>query len=726
MRKAALVAAILTAAPALRAAEWKSLEVVNDRTICLTFDDLVSVDYGKIGGGMADQRVVTAPMDLTRADDVATYAIEGDGITAVGRKTVPHAFVRFNKYSTQNAFQHSIYLSLAEPLKPGATLKVSVPVDLVTGGPSTMSLTFDPARSRSEAIHVNQFGYLPGAVKFAQLSYWAGSMGGLPFVDGTPFHILDKATRRSIFDGAIHLRVPASVSESGCGEGNYAHADQFEADFSAIRTPGSYVLSIDGVGCSYPFDINDAVFTTPFVTTMRGMLHQRCGIELKEPFTAWDHPACHLGPKLQTDHRYMDRPFSDGGNPKNFKLTGETRTDVWGGWHDAADWDREGNHSDIPARLLIAFQLTPDHYFDGQLNLPERGDGIPDIVNEAMWGIDFGKRMQTKDGGVSVGFFESGVPKDGEVAWTDSLTQYVYANEPVATYKYAANAAHLVPILRQLHKTQQANEYLASAKLAFDWAGQNMRPGDEPKVLDGRCHAEAALFLATGEKNYQDKCIEDCVVKTGWENLAAWPKLDQTMAAWTIALAPDDTPNLDKAFRERVRAAVLRHADANITSSAKRGNRNSFNYWFNLNWGRGSQTDDIALMVAHKLSGNAKYYDAIVNDCNATLGSNPLNMTWITGLGDRSPHEVMQMNYWWHPRGINPGIATPGPFAYNKWAGTGVWQIGYTWKFIYPRPEQWPPLELWFENRLCPPTNEGVVETESKTAVSLGYLIPAR
>jgi hypothetical protein len=129
-------------------------------------------------------------------------------------------------------------------------------------------------------------------------------------------------------------------------------------------------------------------------------------------------------------------------------------------------------------------------------------------------------------------------------------------------------------------------------------------------------------------------------------------------------------------------------------------------------------------MVAHKLTGDQKYYDVIVADDNVTLGSNPMNMTWMTRMGDNSPQQVMQINYWWHPMGINPGIATPGPFAYNKWAGKQVWEIGNPWQYLYPTTDKWPPLELWFNDRLCPPTNEGVVEGESKTAVSMGYLCP--
>jgi hypothetical protein len=60
---------------------------------------------------------------------------------------------------------------------------------------------------------------------------------------------------------------------------------------------------------------------------------------------------------------------------------------------------------------LLAYELAPQKFRDGELNIPESGNGIPDIVDEAKWGVDFYKRIQRPDGGVSVGFFEESHPR---------------------------------------------------------------------------------------------------------------------------------------------------------------------------------------------------------------------------------------------------------------------------------------------------------------------------
>ena len=542
------------------AAEWKSLDVVDATTLCLRFDDLVSVDWGKLGGGLKDQKIVTAPLDVKRASRVGSYTLEGARIGRIGRKTRPHTFVRGENFATHNALEHFIYLELEEPLPTGARVTVSLPRDLVSSGPTSMNLVYDPAICRSDALHVDQIGYSPDAVKIGYLSAWLGDLGAHAFTEDSPFHLLDAQTRKPVFDGKLKLRKNASEPDSAqAAEGNHFRTNLYECNFTSFNTPGTYVLAVEGVGCSYPFQIRPDIYRQAYITLMRGMYHQRCGLELKEPYTQWTHPACHTQPLRQTDHRYMDLHFSEGARGP-FKETGEMRENVWGGWHDAADWDREGTHADIPSKLLLAYELTPDHYTDGELHIPESGNGIPDIVDEAAWGVDYYRRLQRPNGGVSVGMWESGSPKDGETSWTDTLKRYCYAEEPVCSYKQAAAAAHMALTLKNLGRLEEAKPYLDSALRAWKWAGENLREGDEPKVRDDRFHAAAALYRFTGETSYQDSCKRDCAIKTQWEPIFQYPKVDHTVAVCTFALAEENLPGLDKSFRELMRKAAIQHA----------------------------------------------------------------------------------------------------------------------------------------------------------------------
>jgi hypothetical protein len=129
-------------------------------------------------------------------------------------------------------------------------------------------------------------------------------------------------------------------------------------------------------------------------------------------------------------------------------------------------------------------------------------------------------------------------------------------------------------------------------------------------------------------------------------------------------------------------------------------------------------------MFAYKLTNEKKFLDVMVANCDLTLGNNPLNMVWVTGLGWQSPKQVMQINYWHDPKGPNPGIPPMGPTAYDPKLPPpkGEWQVAYAWQFVYPPARQWPPLELWFEDRLCAQTNEFVVANEAILASSFGFL----
>lgn len=726
MHKLAPLLVLFLALPCF-AAEWKTLQSVKDNVVCLRFDELVSIDWGKPGGNGYDDKLVTAPLDLHLADALETYRIDGAHALHLGRKTRPHTFVR-QPGGPAHALEHMIYLVLEQPLKPGDALTISVPKDLVTSGPTSMTLTFDPTRLRSDAVQVNQLGYLPAAAKFAYVSAWLGDLGAQTFTEGAAFDVLDAQSRKSLFTGSLKLRKPADQPDSSNpNEGNYYRANLYECDFSALTTPGSYVLSVHGVGCSFPFQISADIYRQPYLTTLRGMYHQRCGIALTEPYTHWTRPICHTEPLRQTDHRYMDVPFGDGPVANvPWKETGELRRDVAGGWHDAGDWDREAAHPDLPSFLLLAYELTPDHYAQNELNIPESGNGLPDIINEARWGVDYYKRIQRPNGGVSIGMFESRWPMEGQTASTDMLIKYCYAEEPICTYKQAAAAAHMALALTKLGHDADAKSYTDSALRAWAWAGdsKNLQPGDQKKCRDDRLHAAAALYRLTGDAKFQDSFKNDLVIHAPTDMLFIWQDREQTLGVWTFALAPDDLPGLDKNLRDMLRQASINYARVRcVETSAKRGNRRGYDWYFPFQWGHAVQTDNFPLMVAHHLSNDKQFLDVMVANCDLTLGNNPLNMVWITGLGAQSPHQVMQINYWQDPKGPNPGIPPMGPSAYDpKATAKGQWEVGYAWQFVYPPAKQWPPLELWFEDRFCAQTNEFVVARQATVASSFGYL----
>ena len=125
--------------------------------------------------------------------------------------------------------------------------------------------------------------------------------------------------------------------------------------------------------------------------------------------------------------------------------TGRT-IEAWGDYHDAADHDRLIGHVRIPAVLLTLYEMFPKAFTDGQLNIPESGNGIPDLVDEARWGVDFWVRMQDAgDGGVRGGAGPNAAvtaPPD-----RDNNPIYVYSKDPLSSLSLAAIAAQLSRVL---------------------------------------------------------------------------------------------------------------------------------------------------------------------------------------------------------------------------------------------------------------------------------------
>jgi hypothetical protein len=193
-----------------------------------------------------------------------------------------------------------------------------------------------------------------------------------------------------------------------------------ELDYSNFNTPGKYYFYVENIGRSMEFVIDSSALNEAFYIHARGLYHKRCGIAKTQPFTAWESPACHQTVELgrfpgNADHYLKGKTEKDFGffdikdnriAVKHFDLIkeymryGGDTLSVSGGWHDAADYDRRPYHLRIVSDLATVYLMKPENFIDGQLNLPESGNGIPDILDEAAWGLKHLLAVQQADGGV--------------------------------------------------------------------------------------------------------------------------------------------------------------------------------------------------------------------------------------------------------------------------------------------------------------------------------------
>lgn len=211
-----------------------------------------------------------------------------------------------------------------------------------------------------EWVRINQLGYLPKATKVAVL------MSDQPIT-------VDHFTLVDAFTGKVAY-TSNQVQAMGA-MGNMKAT--FRLRFSDFTQPGTYYIKV-GQSRSEIFPINGQVYrgTSDFV--LNYMRQQRCG------WNPYIQDSCH-----QKDARIKYHPTKEG-----------QHIDVRGGWHDAADLlQYTPTSANAIYQMLFAYQQNPsaftDHY---QANGMPGANGIPDIIDEAYWGLDWLDRMNPAKG----------------------------------------------------------------------------------------------------------------------------------------------------------------------------------------------------------------------------------------------------------------------------------------------------------------------------------------
>jgi hypothetical protein len=302
-----------------------------------------------------------------------------------------------------------------------------------------------------------------------------GDQGGLDLkpYEGHAFHLVDQATGQTAFSGKLAFRMSAHQPETfqendSPPDGNFLKADVYECDFSSFRRPGRNVLAVEGIGCSFPFSVGADVYRQAFRTVARGLYHNRSGIALERPYTEFIRPAPHnpkltpgfAGKLIYTTLRFTEWG-SEGGDAKQVLANSKGPIESAGWYQDAGDWDSYYSHLRVAQELLLAYEMAPENFTDGELNIPESGNGVPDILDEAAWLPRFCYRLRHElmakrcaSGGLGLriagdafGDDEKKLPdgrKVGQGSWENVNRTWVASGEdPWSTYRYAGVAAHL-------------------------------------------------------------------------------------------------------------------------------------------------------------------------------------------------------------------------------------------------------------------------------------------
>ena len=518
-------------------------------------------------------------------------------------------------------------------------------------------------------VRVNQIGYLPFGPKRATIVTSATT--ALPWQ-------LRNAAGTVVRSG---MTTPRGMDATS---GQSVHT----LDFSSFTQSGTgFVLVADGEK-SYPFAISATVYEQLRKDSKTFFYTNRSGIEIRDTLApGYGRAAGHVGgPPNRGDTAVSCQAPRDF---MSFWTCAPSFTrDVTGGWYDAGDHGKYVVNGGISvAQLMSEYERsltarTADRgaLGDGTLRIPEAGNGVPDILDEARWELEWMLRMQVPAGSGDPGI----APYEGmafqkvqDAEWTglplapaaDDKPRELHRPSTAATLNLAAAAAQgarlFAPYDRGFSTRLLAaarSAYLAAKRvpnlLAPDADGNSGGGAySDSDVRDEFFWAAAELFLTTGEESYRADVVASplatgqgfSVEGFSWNTPGALGQLDLAMVPNRIA------------GRDKIRASVVRAADAilavQIAQPYDQPYAPASNQW---TWGSNSQilNNLIVLATAYDITGASKYRTAVLSGIDYLFGRNALNLSYVTGYGTvtaQNQHTRLYANQ------LDPALPHPPP-----------------------------------------------------------------
>ncbi|MBM3288708.1 MAG: choice-of-anchor D domain-containing protein [Candidatus Hydrogenedentes bacterium] len=664
-------------------------------------------------------------------------------VTGVHRSSTPagqnYYEVGFGKNTNNQLLDvdHAIYLVLAEPVGSPEVLRIVGPsfdYEVLTPDRTretvhsslSVLLPFSDRYLETPSIQVNQVGYSPRATRrWAYICGYMGDGGPLP-LDGFPANAEVIQEQDNPLDARTVVAADLPIAPRSAFDPDSGSAvDEIDLKTLPASETVTYRVRVPGVGVSWPTRVSEAAVHESYYKVARGLFHNRWAGDLRPDLTEWSRPQDHLTVYTsESDDPYL---FFSANTP----LTGERF--LLGGYHDAGDFDIRLFHRYIPLFLLRTYEVTPDSFTDGQLNLPESGNGIPDMLDEALWGVACWEYLQEEDGGVRMGAESFRHPLGIYLAHEDELPYWTYSCEPKHTMFVAglfAQASRLVAP----YDAQRAKALKRRALAAYNYALLN---GITPDYGGPIMYAAGELFHLTGEQRFYDTIVDT------WET---WrppfhqmpmffdrdvPPTEAILAnrepiMWDQVLgylqSPGVAPEHLAPALAALDAAPARILDAIETNHAHRNGRP---IEFIPSWGKGTSVGQYLFSVyaAAQVSGQIgpraqEQYDAVSLSADYILGCNPLGRVWLTGLGSRPPLDPLHndsLAFMREGKGPIPGIPVYGPVIDYP----NVDYYDHPLNVSYPAMEQLPPLRRFGDAHFLVESNEFTVMDMQAPSVEL-------
>lgn len=481
-------------------------------------------------------------------------------------------------------------------------------------------------------VFIDQEGYRPNTTKYVFVSAAADS-----------FFVKDAFTNGMVFGNALVL---FKANDPATGMTIY------RGDFSAFQTPGNYYIEVNGVGVSETFAVQDTVYDEVYRKSLKGFYFQRCGVDLVGPYaTPYFRNAGHLA----------DGFYHASTGLSGFHLATK-------GWYDAGDYGKYTVNAGISVgTLLMAHEEFPGRFAKDDLNIPESGNGIPDILDEARFELEWLLKMQDNTGGVY-----HKLTKENFAGYimpaNDTGTRYIYEISSTATGDFAAMMARAyrvyLPVDAAFAQTclaaaEAAWNYLESHPTIVPPGGFQNPPGTftgqygDGDDRDERLWATAELFLSTGNSQYNDYFINNynqlglITGEPGWQNV-------KDMAYLTYLRGSQG--GINSTVQGILRISLINRCESLLNQ------RNNTGFHVAMSpgdyyWGSNAVVLNraILLIFGYEETQNAQYLAAAEDQLHYILGVNAHKLSFVTATGSSAPMNPH------HRPSIADGIVDPVP-----------------------------------------------------------------
>jgi hypothetical protein len=538
-------------------------------------------------------------------------------------------------------------------------------------------------------IKIDQFGYFPNSKKVAvivdpQTGYNAAESFS-PGTGANQYQVRRWSDDAVVFTGTLTT-----------WNGGATHAQSGDRgwwfDFSALVQPGSYyVFDVANNAGSYRFEIANNVYAEALRQAVRMYFYQRINFSKQPPYVEakWSDAAAFEG---ANQDRFATSRFDKG--------NAATAKDVHGGWMDAGDYNKYVTFTLSPlCNLLETYRMHPDIFADNY-NIPESGNGVPDLLDEVKWEMDWLKRMQDASGTnglllkVGVDNYNTGTPPS-----TDNNPRYYLPECTSSTLTGAAVFALASTVYKSLSAPGMAaygNDLLTRAINAWtrakattsdfttfqtDCDDQDIKSGDADAGVDDQREmaiiAAVYLYEATGNTEYRSAF--DNLYSLARPYATFWwgpyyTAVQRALLRYTVL--PGATASVANNIRSRkaTQNGILSINDYNAATDLYRssmpddqyhwgshevksnaGNHNLDFVSFGINTGQAALYREVAESYLHWFHGVNPMGKVMLTNMSAYGGENSVNEIYHSWFGDGTNWDNVQTSLYGPPPGFMPG-----------------------------------------------------------------------